>query len=107
MLADKERFIQNIFKAVDLFILFSAFPIAYFVDEFIRYATLWNVKAYATSTSFSGLLYFTSNYSLMFLGFPLIWWGLFILNHIYQDYRTRAFKKLAWAIFITAIWASN
>ncbi len=106
MFSDKEKFIENILKFVDLFVLFLAFPVAYYVDEFIRYITFWNVKAYAISTSFSGLLYFAEKYWVMFLGFPLIWWGLFLLNRLYHDYRTRPFKNLAWMIFITSIWAS-
>ncbi|MBN1560740.1 sugar transferase [candidate division KSB1 bacterium] len=106
MLADKEKFIQNVFKFVDLLILYSAFPLAYYIDEFIRHITFWNVKAYATSINVSGLLYFTSKYWVMFIGFPLIWWGLYNLNKIYQDYRTRSFKNLAWILFITSVWAS-
>ncbi|MCK5739196.1 hypothetical protein KAH55_08445, partial [bacterium] len=106
MLADKEKFIQNILKFIDLIVLFSAFPAAYYVDEIIRYITFWNVKAYANSTTVSGLLFFTSKYWLMFIGFPLIWWGLYQLSKIYAEYRTLSFKKLAWIIFITSIWAS-
>ncbi len=106
MLADKEKFIENILKVADLAILYAAFPISYFTDEFIRHITFWNVKAYATSTTFSGLLYFTSQYWLMFVGFPLIWWGLYQLNKLYQDYRTKTFKRMAWDIFVTSVWAS-
>ena len=106
MLADKEKFIQNVLQIIDLFVLYSAFPLAYYIDEFIRYITFWSVKAYATSISLSGLLYFTSKFWIMFVGFPLIWWGLYYLNKIYQEYRTRSFKKLVWILFITSIWAS-
>lgn len=106
MFSDKEQFIENILKFIDLVILFLAFPIAYYVDEFIRYITFWNVKAYALGHSFSGFLYFAAKYWLMFIGFPLIWWGLFLLNRIYHDYRTLSFKNLAWTIFVTSIWAS-
>lgn len=106
MLTDKERFIKNVLKTTDLLVLFTAFPVAYFADEIIRYATLFHGKAYGTNTSFSGLVYFTSNYWLMFIGFPLIWWGLFIINRLYQDYRIKSIKKLTWNIFVTSIWAS-
>ncbi len=106
MHADKEKFIENILKFTDLFILYAAFPIAYFADEIIRYLTFWNDKAYATSPTFSGFLYFASQYWMMLVLFPLIWWVLYQLNRLYQEYRTKTFKKLAWDIFITSIWAS-
>ncbi|MBN1464594.1 sugar transferase [candidate division KSB1 bacterium] len=106
MLVDKEKFIQNVMQFIDLLILYVAFPLAYYVDEFIRYITFWNVKAYATSVDVSGLMYFASKYWIMFIGFPLIWWVLYKLNKIYQEYRTRTFKNLAWILFVTSIWAS-
>lgn len=106
MLSDKEKFIQNVLKFVDLIVLYMAFPLAYYIDEFIRHITFWNVKAYATSASVSGLIYFASKYWIMFVAFPLIWWGLYNLNRVYHEYRTRAFKKLVWIIFITSIWSS-
>ena len=106
MFGDKEKFTTNVLKTLDLIVLYLAFPAAYYVDEFIRYITFWSVKAYATSTSLSGLIYFTSKYWLMFVFFPLVWWGLYHVNRIYQDYRTRSFKHLAWSLFVTSIWAS-
>ncbi len=106
MLSDKEKFMQNILKFIDVVVLYSAFPIAYFVDEFIRFITFWNVKAYATSPNVHGLVHFFSNYWIMFVAFPLIWWALYNLNKIYNDYRTREFKNLVWNIFITSVWAS-
>lgn len=106
MLTDKERFIRNLLKTIDLLVLFAAFPVAYFVDEFIRAVTLFQVKAYATDSSFSGLIFFTSKYWLMLLSFPLIWWALFDLNRIYNDYRIKSFSRLTYAIFVTSIWAS-
>lgn len=106
MLAGKEKFIQNTLKGLDILVLFLAFPAAYFIDEFIRMVTVLNVKAYATSPSFSGLLFFTSKYWLMFVGFPFIWAGLFQINRLYQEYRTHTFRNLTWTLFITSIWAS-
>ena len=106
MLADKEKFIENILKFTDLLILYVAFPISYFADEIIRHLTFWHVKAYATSPTLSGFAYFASQYWLMLVLFPLIWWGLYQLNKIYQDYRTKTFKRQAWDVFITSVWAS-
>ncbi len=106
MLTDKERFIKNILKTADLLVLFLAFPTAYFLDEFIRFAAVLKVKAYSGSLSFSGFLYFASNYWLMFVAFPLIWWALFQLNGVYQDYRTRSFRRLAYLLLVTSVWAS-
>ncbi|MDZ7369670.1 MAG: sugar transferase [candidate division KSB1 bacterium] len=106
MLTDKERFIKTLLKSVDLFILYAAFPVAYFVDEFIRAVAFLQVKAYAGSATLSGFIYFASNYWLMFVGFPLIWWALYNLNGIYQDYRTRPFRRLVYLITVTSVWAS-
>jgi len=106
MLADKEKFIENILKFTDLIVLYVAFPISYFVDEVIRYLTFWQEKAYATSPTISGFVHFTSQYWLMFVFFPLIWWSLYQLNKLYQEYRTKTFKRLAWDVFVTSVWAS-
>ena len=106
MLADKEKFIENILKFIDLIVLYAAFPIAYFADEIIRYLTFWHVKAYATSPTLSGFFYFVSQYMLMFVFFPLIWWGLYQLNRLYQEYRTKTFKRLALDVLFSSVWAS-
>lgn len=106
MLSDKEKFMQNVLKFIDVVVLYIAFPLAFYIDEFIRYVTFWNVKAYATSANVHGLVHFFANYWIMFISFPLIWWALYNLNKIYNDYRTRAFKNLVWIIFVTSIWAS-
>lgn len=106
MLADKEKFLINMMRVVDLVVLFVAFPLAYFVDEFIRMVTVFNVKAYATSPTWEGLLNFTTQYWLMFIGFPLIWLALFQANKIYTDIRIRSLRRLSWDVFVSAVWAS-
>ncbi len=106
MLADKEKFLINMMRVVDLVVLFVAFPLAYFVDEFIRMITVFNVKAYATSPTWEGLLNFTTQYWLMFVGFPLIWFALFQANKIYIDVRVRSVRRISWDVFVSAVWAS-
>lgn len=106
MLSERERFLVKIMKGLDLFVFFLSFPAAYFIDELIRSFASMGVKAYALGPTVSGLLYFASQYWQMFLGFPFIWMAVLSLHGVYQQYRTRSFRKLVWLIFVSSIWAS-
>ncbi len=106
MISEKERFVANIMKGLDFVVLLLAFPTAYFLDEYIRHIAELNVKAYATGPTFGGAAFFMSNYWQMLFGFPIIWIVLFSLNGIYRDYRTQAFKKQAWLMFVSGVWAT-
>ncbi len=106
MVSERERFLGNIMKGVDFLFLLAAFPIAYFLDEFIRNIAQLSIKAYAIGSTFSGFMFFAQKYWLMFLGFPIIWIGMFSLNGVYREFRTRTLRRLLWLIFTSAIWAS-
>ncbi len=106
MVSEKERFIGNVMKVVDSFILLMTFPVAYFVDEYIRTIAELHVKAYAVSPTFSGFLFFASKYWQMIIGFPLIWLAIFSLNGIYRGYRIRTFRKLTWLVFVSTVWST-
>ena len=106
MLNDKDNFLAGLMKALDLAMLFFAFFAAYFVDEIVRDIFTINVKAYAIDLTFQGVVYFTQNYWLMFIGFPLIWAFIFNFNGIYRDYRLRTFRKLLGMLVISSIWAT-
>lgn len=106
MLTDKDNFMASLMKALDLFMLFFSFFAAYFVDELIRDIFTINVKAYAIDLTFQGVIYFTQNYWMMFIGFPLIWLFIFNLNGIYRDFRLRTYSKLVRMLIISSIWAT-
>ncbi|MBN1997962.1 sugar transferase [candidate division KSB1 bacterium] len=106
MISEKERFVANIMKGMDFVILLLAFPAAYFLDEYIRHIAELNVKAYATGPTFGGAAFFMSNYWQMLFGFPIIWIVLFSLNGIYRDYRIQPFKKQAWLMLVSGVWAT-
>lgn len=106
MVSEKERFLGNIMKGVDLFFLFLAFPIAYFLDEFIRDVAQLNIKAYAGSATISGFIKYASNYWLMFIGFPVIWVIIFSIYGLYEGYRTRPLPKLMWLVLVSGLWAT-
>ncbi|MDZ7724145.1 MAG: sugar transferase [candidate division KSB1 bacterium] len=106
MLNDKDNFLAGLMKTLDLAMLFFAFFAAYFVDEIVRDIFAINVKAYAIDLTFQGVIYFTQNYWLMFIGFPLIWAFIFNFNGIYRDYRLRTFRKLLAMLVISSIWAT-
>jgi len=106
MVSEKEKFLANILKGFDFFALLSAFPIAYFLDEFIREIAQLNIKAYATSATFSGFLHYASNYWTMFIGFPIIWVTIFVIYGIYEGYRTRPLKKTIWLVVVSGLWAT-
>lgn len=106
MLSDRERFLGKIMKGFDFIALALAFPVAYFFDEFIRAMTSLSVKAYAIGPTLSGFIYFASKYWMMFIGFPIIWISVLSVNNVYRGFRLRSFKKQAWIIFVSSIWAS-
>ncbi|HPG40372.1 MAG TPA: sugar transferase [bacterium] len=106
MVSEREKFLGNILKGIDFVVLLVVFPIAYFLDEFIRQIAQLNIKAYATSATFSGFLNFASNFWMLFGGFPLIWVVIFSIYGIYEGYRTRPFKKLVWLIIVSGLWAT-
>jgi hypothetical protein len=76
------------------------------LDELIRSVTSLSIKAYAIGPTFSGLIYFISNYWLMLVGFPIIWVTLLSLNGVYRRYRTLSFRKLSYLILVSSIWAA-
>jgi len=106
MLADKEKFLRNLYQLIDVLVLLAAFPVAYFADEFIRLITVVGVKAYATSPTWNGFLYFTTNYWQMLVGFPIIWTAIFHLHKFYKDVRTRSFRRTVWMLFVSTVWSS-
>jgi len=106
MVSEKERFLGNVMRVADVLTLLLTFPLAYFVDEYIRTVAELNVKAYAVSPTFSGFLYFASNYWMMIIGFPIIWAAIFSLYGIYRNYRTRSFRKYTWLLFVSTVWAT-
>jgi len=106
MVSEKERFLGTVMKGVDLVTLVLAFPLAYFVDEYIRVVADLNVKAYAVSPTWSGFLYFASKYWQMIIGFPLLYLAVFSLNGVYRGYRTRTFKKFTWGVFVSTVWST-
>ena len=106
MISEKERFLGNIVKIVDLIFLLIAFPVAYFLDEIVRLFAGLSEKAYAESATWEGFFFFASQYWMLFLGFPLIWLGIFYLNGIHRELHTRSFRKTIWLVFTSSIWAS-
>ncbi len=106
MVSEKEKFLANILKGFDFFSLLLAFPIAYFLDEYIRVIAQLNIKAYATSATIPGFLHYAANYWTLFIGFPIIWVTIFVIYGIYEGYRTRPFKKTIWLIIVSGLWAT-
>jgi exopolysaccharide biosynthesis polyprenyl glycosylphosphotransferase len=106
MFSEKEKFLGNLMKGLDFLILSFTFPVAYFLDEYIRAAAQLHVKAFAIGPTFSGFVFFATNYWQMFIGFPVIWLALFSLNGIYLGFRTRTFRKMIWLMFVSALWST-
>jgi exopolysaccharide biosynthesis polyprenyl glycosylphosphotransferase len=106
MISEKERFLGNIVKIVDFIFLLFAFPIAYFIDEFVRLIVGMSEKAYAESATWDGFIFFAGQYWALLIGFPLIWMGVFYLNGIHRELHTRSFGKTVWLVFTSSIWAA-
>jgi len=106
MVSEKEKFIGGIMKVVDIIVISLAFPIAYFVDVYIRSVAQLNIKAYGDVPTLAGFFYFISAYWQMLLGFPLVWVGIFSLNGVYRGFRLQTTRKMAWTIFVSGVWAT-
>ena len=106
MVSEKERFIGNVMKAIDLVVLFLSFALAYFLDEFIRKVAQLNIKAYADSATWSGFLNYTEKSWMLFLAFPIIWVLVFSIYGLYHNYRIRSFGRMVWLVLISGLWAT-
>jgi exopolysaccharide biosynthesis polyprenyl glycosylphosphotransferase len=106
MVSEREAFIRYIMKGIDLLMILLAFPIAYFLDEFIRLFVNVGEKAYALEPTLAGFLFFAHKNLPMIIGFPLIWLALLGLHGIYRDFRTKSFVGFAGTIFAAAVWAT-
>ncbi|MBD3384867.1 exopolysaccharide biosynthesis polyprenyl glycosylphosphotransferase [candidate division KSB1 bacterium] len=106
MLSEREKFLGHIMKGLDWATGLVAFPCAYYIDEIIRTVASLNVKAYAIGPTIGGFVYFASNYWPMLIGFPLIWIMMMSVNGIYIGYRTLSFRKMAWLLFVSSVWAA-
>lgn len=93
-------------RVMDILTLLLTFPLAYFVDEYIRTVAELSEKAYAVSPTFAGFLYFAQNYWTMIIGFPVIWTAIFSLNGLYRNYRTRSFRKFTWLLIVGTLWST-
>jgi exopolysaccharide biosynthesis polyprenyl glycosylphosphotransferase len=106
MVSEKEKFIGSIMKIGDILTITLAFPIAYFIDVYIRTIAQLNIKAYGDVPTFAGFLYFASAYWQMLLGFPLVWVAIYSLNGVYQGFRIQTARKMTWNLFVSSLWAT-
>jgi exopolysaccharide biosynthesis polyprenyl glycosylphosphotransferase len=106
MVSEKEKFIGDIMKVADIFTISLAFPIAYFIDVYIRTMAQLNIKAYGDVPTLEGFFYFISAYWQMLVGFPLIWVGIYSLNGVYENFRLQATRKMTWNLFVSSVWAT-
>ena len=106
MVSEQEDFLRYVMKGIDFIVIFLAFPVAYFLDEFIRLFVNVGEKAYAIEPNLAGFLFFAEKNWPMIIGFPLIWLALLGLHSIYRDFRTKSFASITWTMFAAGVWAT-
>ena len=58
MVEEKEAFIANILKTMDIIAVAISFVASYFIDDLVRSVTHFQEMAFAIEPTFSGFLYF-------------------------------------------------
>ena len=106
MVSEREAFLRYVMKGIDFIIILLAFPVSYFLDEFIRLFVNVGDKAFALETTFSGFLFFANKNLPMIIGFPLIWLALLGLHGIYRDIRTKSYVGVVATMFAAGVWAT-
>jgi exopolysaccharide biosynthesis polyprenyl glycosylphosphotransferase len=93
MVKEKEAFIVNVMKMLDVFVIIVSFILSYFIDDFFRTLYDFHEMAYAISPTFEGLIYFSKMNWPLTISFVPIWLSLLSILGAYRDFRTRRFKK--------------
>lgn len=93
MVKEKEAFIVNVMKMLDVFVIIVSFILSYFIDDFFRTLYDFHEMAYAISPTFEGLIYFSTMNWPLTISFVPIWLSLLSILGAYRDFRTRRFKK--------------
>lgn len=93
MVKEKESFQKNLILICDALIVLLAFIASYFVSDVVRDALRLGKMAYAVEPSWNGMISFSrKNLTWVALILP-IWLGLLIKFGMYNDFRTRSYRK--------------
>jgi exopolysaccharide biosynthesis polyprenyl glycosylphosphotransferase len=93
MVKEKEAFIINIMKILDVMVVIFSFVAAYFIDYFFRSVYDFHDMAFAISPTLQGLVYFSNKNLPLTISMVPIWLMLLSILGAYQDFRTRTFRK--------------
>jgi len=93
MVKEKEAFIVNVVKMLDIFAVIVSFILSYFIDDFFRSLYDFHEMAYAISPTFEGLIFFSTKNWPLTISFVPIWLSLLSILGAYRDFRTRPFRR--------------
>ncbi len=94
MVEEKEAFIANILKTMDVIIVAISFVASYFIDDFVRSVTHFQEMAFAIEPTFQGFLYFADKNIILTLSVIPTWIILLNTFGAYRDFRLRSFGKV-------------
>ena len=103
MVKEKEAFIINMMKVVDVTIIIISFILSYFIDDLFRSVYNFDEMAYAIAPTLEGLYFFSKMNWPLTLSIVPVWLSLLSALGDYRDFRTRRFKKELIIIIRTAI----
>lgn len=93
MVEEKEAFIANVLKTIDIFVVAISFIASYFIDDLVRSATHFQEMAFAIEPTFSAFLYFAQKNIFLTLSVIPTWIILLSTFGAYRDFRTRSLGK--------------
>jgi len=106
MVKEKEIFLSNIVRLVDLFFICLSIVVTYFLSFYIRRFYNLGEMAFATTPDFAGLIYFIQKNAIIFLaGIPL-WLFFLTAQGAYKDLRTKRFIHIVIIILKSGFWAT-
>jgi exopolysaccharide biosynthesis polyprenyl glycosylphosphotransferase len=103
MLREKEAFLTRLMKIADALIIAVAFVLAYFITLGLKRSLDLGPLAFATTVSFSGMVFFLRNHITLVLITIPTWISLMSIDGVYANFRTKLFIEILWRVLRTGV----
>ena len=103
MLREKEIFLIRLMKVSDALVITVAFVLAYFFTIGIKQTLNLRPVAFATTVSFSGVVFFLRNHIALVLVTIPTWISLMSMDGVYSNFRTKLFIEILWRVMRTGV----
>jgi FlaA1/EpsC-like NDP-sugar epimerase len=103
MLREKEAFLTRLMKITDALVIAVAFVLAYFITLGLKRSLDLGPLAFATTVSFSGVVFFLRNHIMLVLITIPTWISLMSVDGVYANFRTKLFIEILWRVLRTGV----